>query len=206
MVGIKSNAACKRAFLPPLSRQPVVPRCTGSPVGCPPGRALASRVPLGLGGSSVCSCAVGWRPDEQYFCWTGLHANAPYTVNISCYLQATTNESNHKDHEAHRGRTETSRRDTLGTFDPLPYPKSRDNHLIAAGSPVGCLGEGGLPTGPGLASGCRSGSGARLRTLVCGRRRPVGQTMRLAQGQTAVKIQMKERHRSGKDTLYYYVQ
>jgi len=51
---------------------------------------------------------------------TGLHASAPYTVTISCYLQATTNESNHRAHRVHRGRTETSRQNILGTFEPLP--------------------------------------------------------------------------------------
>ncbi|MDD2835367.1 MAG: hypothetical protein PHY05_04390 [Methanothrix sp.] len=35
----------------------------------------------------------------------------------------------------------------------MPIPKSRDNHLIAAGPLVGCLGDGGLPSGPALAPG-----------------------------------------------------
>jgi hypothetical protein len=70
------------------------------------------------------------RPDEQYFCWTGLHANAPSAVTISCYLQATTNESNHKDHEAHKGRTNTF---CQGHLTQLPYPKVLDNLLIAPG-------------------------------------------------------------------------
>jgi hypothetical protein len=60
------------------------------------------------------------RPDEQYFCRTGLHASAPSTVTISCYLQATTNESNHRAHRVHRGRTETFYQEYCGTFDPSP--------------------------------------------------------------------------------------
>jgi len=43
---------------------------------------------------------------------------------------ATTNELNHKDHDAHRGRTKTF----VGTFDPLPIIKVHDKLLIAAGS------------------------------------------------------------------------
>jgi hypothetical protein len=64
-------------------------------------------------------CGRG-RQDEQYFCEPGIHASVPSAVIISCYLQATTNEPNHKDHEAHKGRTKTFMR----TFGPLPYPKS----------------------------------------------------------------------------------
>jgi len=50
--------------------------------------------------------------------------------------------------------------------------------LTTAGQLVGCLGEGGLPlqAGPCFRAG-----------------RPIGQTMGLAQSQTAVKILMTER-------------
>ena len=120
--------------------------------GCPPDRASLPSSLLGLGGLQALASGGG-RRDEQFFCSTGLHASAPSTVTISCYLRATTNESNHRAHRVHRGRTETFYPEYCGTFDPSPNPKSHDNHLIAAGSLVGC------PTGPGLDSGQRcSGS------------------------------------------------
>jgi len=66
-----------------------------------------------------------------------------------------------------------------------------DAREMVRGSMIGkkLFGGSGLPTGAGACSlrHC-PGSGTRLRTLVCGRRRPVGQIMRLGQEQTAVKI------------------
>jgi hypothetical protein len=52
-------------------------------------------------------------------------------------------------------------------------PRRHDNHLIAAGPLVGCLGEGGLPTGPGHRSGVLLGLGgpaarARVRAQEAG--------------------------------------
>ncbi|MCX6676721.1 MAG: hypothetical protein NTU95_02085 [Methanothrix sp.] len=56
-----------------------------------------------------------------------------------------------------------------GHLTHYPILKVHDKLLIAAGPPVGCLGEGGLPTGPGLASGGvarAQGPAARARILV----------------------------------------
>jgi len=46
-----------------------------------------------------------------------------------------------------------------GHLTHYPILKAHDNLLTAAGPLVGYLGDGGLPTGPGLAPGCRWGSG-----------------------------------------------
>ena len=77
-------------------------------------------------------------------------------VTISCYLQSD-------DERIQPQRSRSSQRmhkDFLsGTFDPLSILKAHDNPLTAAGPLVGYLGDGGLPTGPGLAPGCRWGSG-----------------------------------------------
>jgi hypothetical protein len=46
-----------------------------------------------------------------------------------------------------------------GHLTHYPILKVHDNLLIAAGPPVGCLGEGGLPSGAGLRTGVPLGLG-----------------------------------------------
>jgi len=135
----------------------------------PPGRALAAGCRSGSG-ARMCALASGRRrPEEQYFCRTGLHASPPSTVTISCYLQATTNESNHKDHEAHKGRTKTF---CQGHLTHYPILKVHDNLLIVASQLVGRL-------GPWLEWAALSGrashrGAARARGPDCARSCPVG--------------------------------
>jgi hypothetical protein len=105
---------------------------------------------------------------SNIFCWAGLHATSKSSVTFSCYLQATTNESNHR---AHRGRTVYQ--EYCGTFDPSPNPESHDNSMTTAGPPVGCLGECGLPSGPGPRfRSAPWARWARLRALASGGRWP----------------------------------
>jgi hypothetical protein len=88
-----------------------------------------------------------------------------YVVTISRSIQS---DDERIQPQRSRSSQRTHKDFLSGTFDPLSIIKVNDNPLTAAGPLVGCLGKGGLPT----RAGPRTGSGARQRSLVCGRRRP----------------------------------
>jgi len=137
--------------------------------GCPPGRASHRGAAWARGLACAHSCpGAGGRMSNISAGQVSMQLPS-LRLLLAAICKATTNEPNHRAHRVHRGRTETFCQGHLTHYTIL---KVHDNHLTAAGPLVGCLGEGGLPIGPGLAPGCRSGSGARLRALASGRRRP----------------------------------
>jgi len=99
---------------------------------------------------------------------------------LASLFKATTNESNHRAHRVHRGRTETFYQEYCGTFDPSPNPESHDNSMTAAGPFMGCLWRGraairsraslqAVPVGLGGPAAC-----ARVRAQEAGRARGEG--------------------------------